>query len=96
MSNSTATVFFLFFFLTSSSQEKELLKKQQEEIEEAERAKRNKVVVTFDLVGRKVCFFTIWFDLKDASWICCCNVNYPEQDGKQSCLSCYLHEFFKY
>lgn len=39
----------IFFF-----QEKELLKKKQEEIEEAERAKRNKVVVTFDLVGRKV------------------------------------------
>ncbi|XP_030937162.1 activating signal cointegrator 1 [Quercus lobata] len=37
-----------------SKEEKELLKKKQEEIEEAERAKRNKVVVTFDLVGRKV------------------------------------------
>ncbi|XP_004137406.1 uncharacterized protein C1A6.01c [Cucumis sativus] len=37
-----------------SNEEKELLKKKQEEIEEAERAKRNKVVVTFDLVGRKV------------------------------------------
>lgn len=37
--------------------EKELLKKKQEEIEEAERAKRNKVVVTFDLVGRKVIIF---------------------------------------
>lgn len=37
-----------------SSQEKELLKKKQEEIEEAERLKRSKVVVTFDLVGRKV------------------------------------------
>ena len=36
------------------SQEKELLKKKQEEIEEAERLKRSKVVVTFDLVGRKV------------------------------------------
>lgn len=30
------------------------MKKKQEEVEEAERAKRNKVVVTFDLVGRKV------------------------------------------
>ncbi|CAK8563170.1 unnamed protein product [Lathyrus sativus] len=37
-----------------SKEEKELLKKKQEEIEEAEQAKRNKVVVTFDLVGRKV------------------------------------------
>lgn len=37
-------------------QEKELLKKKQEEMEEAEKAKRNKVVVTFDLVGRKVYF----------------------------------------
>ncbi|XP_023519595.1 uncharacterized protein LOC111782962 [Cucurbita pepo subsp. pepo] len=37
-----------------SNEEKELLRKKQEEIEEAERAKRNKVVVTFDLVGRKV------------------------------------------
>lgn len=37
-----------------SNEEKELIKKKQEEIEEAERAKRNKVVVTFDLVGRKV------------------------------------------
>lgn len=37
-----------------SKEEKELLKKKQEEMEEAERAKRNKVVVTFDLVGRKV------------------------------------------
>lgn len=40
----------MIFFL----QEKELLTKKKEEIEEAERAKRNKVVVTFDLVGRKV------------------------------------------
>ncbi|XP_015883484.2 uncharacterized protein LOC107419254 isoform X1 [Ziziphus jujuba] len=37
-----------------SMEEKELLRKKQEEIEEAERAKRNKVIVTFDLVGRKV------------------------------------------
>ncbi|KAK7388947.1 hypothetical protein VNO78_23776 [Psophocarpus tetragonolobus] len=37
-----------------SKEEKELLKKKQQEIEEAERAKRNRVVVTFDLVGRKV------------------------------------------
>ncbi|KAF3437707.1 hypothetical protein FNV43_RR20463 [Rhamnella rubrinervis] len=37
-----------------SMEEKELLRKKQEEVEEAERAKRNKVIVTFDLVGRKV------------------------------------------
>ncbi|CAL1368319.1 unnamed protein product [Linum trigynum] len=37
-----------------SKEEKELLMKRQEEVEAAERAKRNKVVVTFDLVGRKV------------------------------------------
>ncbi|KAB1199351.1 Activating signal cointegrator 1 [Morella rubra] len=37
-----------------SKEEKELLRKKQEEIEEAELAKRNKVVVTFDLLGRKV------------------------------------------
>ncbi|KAG4930018.1 hypothetical protein JHK82_047089 [Glycine max] len=37
-----------------SKEEKELLKKKQEEMEEAEKAKRNRVVVTFDLVGRKV------------------------------------------
>ncbi|KAJ4824217.1 hypothetical protein Tsubulata_013077 [Turnera subulata] len=37
-----------------SNEEKELLKKKREEIEEAERAKRSRVVVTFDLVGRKV------------------------------------------
>lgn len=42
------------FLLLFRFQEKELLRKKQEEIEEAERAKRNKVVVTFDLVGRKV------------------------------------------
>ena len=36
------------------SQEKELLKKKQEEIQEAERLKQSKVIVTFDLVGRKV------------------------------------------
>ena len=59
----------IFFF-----QEKELLKKKQEEIEEAERAKRNKVVVTFDLVGRKVLnalkkWTVLYFVI---SWICCC------------------------
>ncbi|KAJ9560181.1 hypothetical protein OSB04_005341 [Centaurea solstitialis] len=37
-----------------SMEEKELLKKKKEEIEEAERANRNKVVISFDLVGRKV------------------------------------------
>lgn len=45
-------------------QEKELLKKKQEEMEEAERAKRNRVVVTFDLVGRKVYFFAIMLNFK--------------------------------
>ncbi|KAI6683079.1 hypothetical protein NL676_028992 [Syzygium grande] len=39
-----------------SKEEKELLIKKKEEIEEAERAKRSKVVMTFDLVGRKVLF----------------------------------------
>ncbi|GAB2269971.1 hypothetical protein Dimus_004887 [Dionaea muscipula] len=39
-----------------SMEEKELLKKKQEELELAEAAKRNKVVVSFDLVGRKVMF----------------------------------------
>ncbi|KAM3380723.1 activating signal cointegrator 1 [Capsicum galapagoense] len=37
-----------------SKEEKELLRKKEEEIEEAERDKRNRVVMTFDLVGRKV------------------------------------------
>ncbi|WCJ35946.1 transcription regulators zinc ion binding [Euphorbia peplus] len=37
-----------------SKEEKELLMKKKEEIEAAERAQRNKVIVTFDLVGRKV------------------------------------------
>ncbi|KAJ9677405.1 hypothetical protein PVL29_022403 [Vitis rotundifolia] len=37
-----------------SVEEKELLRKKKQEIEAAEQAKRNKVVVTFDLVGRKV------------------------------------------
>ncbi|KAL5722781.1 hypothetical protein ACHQM5_006256 [Ranunculus cassubicifolius] len=37
-----------------SAEEKELLKKKQKETEEADKARRNKVVVTFDLVGRKV------------------------------------------
>ncbi|CAN4086347.1 unnamed protein product [Withania somnifera] len=37
-----------------SKEEKELLRKKKEEIEEAERAKRNRVVIAFDLVGRKV------------------------------------------
>ncbi|ONK73889.1 uncharacterized protein A4U43_C03F610 [Asparagus officinalis] len=37
-----------------SEEEKELLRKKQREIEEAEKARRSQVVVTFDLVGRKV------------------------------------------
>ncbi|PON93617.1 Zinc finger, C2HC5-type [Trema orientale] len=37
-----------------SMEEKELLRKKREEIEEEEKAKRSRVVVTFDLVGRKV------------------------------------------
>ncbi|KAI3454663.1 hypothetical protein Pfo_011326 [Paulownia fortunei] len=37
-----------------SIEEKELLRKKREELEEAERAKRSKVVMTFDLLGRKV------------------------------------------
>ncbi|KAH7851321.1 hypothetical protein Vadar_009785 [Vaccinium darrowii] len=37
-----------------SMEEKELLRKKREEIEEAEQARRNKVVIAFDLVGRKV------------------------------------------
>ncbi|KAM7483308.1 hypothetical protein LguiB_007891 [Lonicera macranthoides] len=37
-----------------STEEKELLRRKKEEIEEAERAKRSKVIVSFDLVGRKV------------------------------------------
>ncbi|KAM7266873.1 hypothetical protein ACFE04_009039 [Oxalis oulophora] len=37
-----------------SNQEKDLLKKKQAELQEAERLKRSKVVVTFDLLGRKV------------------------------------------
>ena len=40
----------------SFTQEKELLRKKKEEIEEDERARRNKVVMTFDLVGRKVIY----------------------------------------
>lgn len=44
-------------------QEKELLKKKQEEMEDAERAKRGKVVVTFDLVGRKVYILVILLKL---------------------------------
>ncbi|KAI3762631.1 hypothetical protein L1987_53068 [Smallanthus sonchifolius] len=36
-----------------SMEEKELLRKKKEEIEEAERANRSKVVISFDLVGRK-------------------------------------------
>lgn len=50
------------------------MKKKQEEMEEAERAKRNKVVVTFDLVGRKVYFFAI-IDFEVTGWICC-SLNY--------------------
>ncbi|PIN25796.1 Activating signal cointegrator 1 [Handroanthus impetiginosus] len=37
-----------------SKEEKELLTKKREELEEAELAKRSKVVMTFDLLGRKV------------------------------------------
>eukprot|EP01018_Ginkgo_biloba_P038501 Gb_33235 [translate_table: standard] len=37
-----------------SEEEKQLLRKKQEEIEEAECARRKKVIVTLDLVGRKV------------------------------------------
>jgi len=37
-----------------SEEEKKLLRKKQKEIEEADEARRNKVIVTFDLVGRKV------------------------------------------
>lgn len=37
-----------------SIEEKELLRKKKEEIEEAERANRNKVIMTIDLLGRKV------------------------------------------
>ncbi|CAA0820840.1 Unknown protein [Striga hermonthica] len=37
-----------------SNEEKELLRKKREELEEAERAKRSKVVMTIDLLGRKV------------------------------------------
>ncbi|KAK4804456.1 hypothetical protein SAY86_004273 [Trapa natans] len=37
-----------------TKEEKELLRKKQEEIEEAEQAKRSKVIISFDLVGRKV------------------------------------------
>ncbi|XP_058096496.1 uncharacterized protein LOC131242106 isoform X2 [Magnolia sinica] len=37
-----------------SAEEKELLMKKRQEIEEAEHARRSKVVMTFDLVGRKV------------------------------------------
>lgn len=44
-------------FIDVCLQEKELIKKKQEEVAEAEQAKRNKVVVTFDLVGRKVSTF---------------------------------------
>lgn len=49
------------FFTLCSKQEKELLRKKREEIEEIERAKRSKVVVTFDLVGRKVAFASYHF-----------------------------------
>ncbi|KAI6705530.1 hypothetical protein NL676_008492 [Syzygium grande] len=40
----------------SAAHEKELLEKKKEEIEEAERAKRSKVVMILDLDGRKVLF----------------------------------------
>lgn len=46
--------------ITSFHQEKELLRKKQEEIEEDERAKRSKVVMSFDLVGRKVVFTSLF------------------------------------
>lgn len=36
-------------------QEKAMLKNKQKEIEEADKARRDKIIVTFDLVGRKVC-----------------------------------------
>lgn len=49
--------FYLFFKKKFPLQEKQLLRKKQEETEEAELAKRSKVVVTFDLVGRKVSNF---------------------------------------
>lgn len=45
---------FTFSYFSLLQQEKELLMKKREEIEEAERARRGKVVMTFDLVGRKV------------------------------------------
>ncbi|CAM8972765.1 unnamed protein product [Rhodiola kirilowii] len=37
-----------------STEEKELIMKKRAEVDEAERAKKSKVVLTFDLVGRKV------------------------------------------
>lgn len=40
--------------ISSFEQEKELLMKKRKQIEEAERAQRSKVVISFDLVGRKV------------------------------------------
>ncbi|KZV28135.1 activating signal cointegrator 1 [Dorcoceras hygrometricum] len=39
-----------------SMEEKELLRKKREEVEEAERAKRSKVFMAFDMLGRKVLF----------------------------------------
>ncbi|KAK6795466.1 hypothetical protein RDI58_008919 [Solanum bulbocastanum] len=45
---------FVILLFLPFQQEKEILRKKKEEIEEAERAKRNRVVMTFDLVGRKV------------------------------------------
>lgn len=35
-------------------QEKQLLQKKKKEIEEAEEARKRQVILTFDLVGRKV------------------------------------------
>lgn len=37
-----------------SQEEKALLRKNQKEIEEADKARRDKLIVTFDLVGRKI------------------------------------------
>lgn len=44
-------------------QEKQLIQKKKKEIEEADEARRGKVVVTFDLLGRKVAFNDIfWYN----------------------------------
>lgn len=44
------------------------MRKKQEEIEEAERAKRSKVMITFDLVGRKVVLLPYCLVLIDQSF----------------------------